>query len=118
MYHTDVVLKYSAKLLSHGMPLNVATVPGTVPATTSTIMNSTMSSTGKLSVPVFNASNVFTVSGRIRSMIEKKMSRLMPFPIPRSVICSPSHITNTPPDRERHEPAHLLLDHRADPARD
>src|SRR5438309_560540 len=30
MYHTDVVLKYSAKLLSHGMPLNVATVPGTM----------------------------------------------------------------------------------------
>src|SRR5438876_8460634 len=30
MYHTDVVLKYSAKLLSHGMPLKVATVPGTM----------------------------------------------------------------------------------------
>ena len=149
MYHTEVVLKYSAKLLSHGMPLNVATVPGTmisdcakmigitpallmrsgmnvfcpsrirprpitlrgiwtgirraatviatVPATTSTIIASTRSNTGKLSVPVFNASNVFTVSGRIRSTIEKKISRLMPFPMPRSVICSPSHITKTPP---------------------
>ena len=149
MYHTDVVLKYSANVLSQGTPLNVATVPGTmisdcakmigitpallmrsgmkvfcpsrmrprpitlrgiwtgirraatvmatVPATTSTMMNSTMSSTAKLSVPVFNASNVFTVSGRIRSMIEKKMSRLMPFPMPRSVICSPSHMTKTPP---------------------
>src|SRR6266487_3715288 len=135
MYQTDVVLKYSAKLLSQGMPLNVATVPGTmmsdcakmigitpallmrsgmnvfwpsrilprpitlrgictgmrraatviatVPATTSTHMISTIISTGKLSVPVFNASKVFTVSGRMRSMIEKKMSRLIPLPIPR-----------------------------------
>ena len=30
-------------------------------------------------------------------MIETAMSRLIPFPIPRSVICSPSHITNTAP---------------------
>src|SRR5438034_9283696 len=30
MYHIDVVLKYSAKFVSHAMPLNVATVPGTM----------------------------------------------------------------------------------------
>ena len=104
MYHTDVVLKISATPFSHGVPMNVATVPGTmisdwakmigitpeelmrsgmnvfcpsrmrprpmtlrgiwtgmrraatvtatVPATTSTIIASTTSSTGKLSVPV------------------------------------------------------------------
>ena len=149
MYHTDVVLKYSANVLSQGTPLNVATVPGTmmsdcakmigitpallmrsgmkvfcpsrilprpitlrgictgmrraatvmatVAATTSSIMINTMISTGKLRVPVFSASKVFTVSGRIRSMIEKKMSRLIPFPIPRSVICSPSHMMKMPP---------------------
>ena len=30
-------------------------------------------------------------------MIEKKMSRLIPLPMPRSVICSPSHMMNTAP---------------------
>ena len=30
-------------------------------------------------------------------MIEKKIISDMPLPTPRSVICSPSHITNTPP---------------------
>ena len=35
--------------------------------------------------------------GQKRSTIEKKMMRLAPFPTPRSVICSPSHITNTAP---------------------
>jgi len=30
-------------------------------------------------------------------MIEKKISKLAPLPIPRSVICSPSHITKMPP---------------------
>ena len=30
-------------------------------------------------------------------MIEKEISRLMPLPMPRSVICSPSHITKTAP---------------------
>ena len=74
-----------------------ATVTATVPATTSTIISSTMNSTGKLSVPVRSASTVRRPSGRMRSMIEKKIRRLMPLPMPRSVICSPSHITNTPP---------------------
>src|SRR3989449_2192701 len=37
------------------------------------------------------------VSGQMRSTIEKKIRRLAPLPMPRSVICSPSHITNTPP---------------------
>ena len=29
--------------------------------------------------------------------MEKVISRLMPLPMPRSVICSPSHITNIAP---------------------
>ena len=35
--------------------------------------------------------------GQIRSTIEKKISSEAPLPMPRSVICSPSHITNTAP---------------------
>ena len=53
--------------------------------------------TSSVVVPDLSASNVLTVSGRMRSTIEKKMSRLIPFPMPRSVICSPSHMTKTPP---------------------
>ena len=30
-------------------------------------------------------------------MIEKKISRLIPLPMPRSVICSPSHMTKIAP---------------------
>jgi len=74
-----------------------ATVMATVPATMRIIISRTMSNTGKLSVPVRSASTVRSDSGRMRSMIEKKISKLMPLPIPRSVICSPSHMTKTPP---------------------
>ncbi len=35
--------------------------------------------------------------GQRRSRIENVMSRLMPLPMPRSVICSPSHITKIAP---------------------
>jgi len=38
-----------------------------------------------------------SVPGHIRSRIDTVMRRLIPFPMPRSVICSPSHITNTAP---------------------
>ena len=37
------------------------------------------------------------VEGQTRSRIETAISRLMPLPMPRSVICSPSHMTNTAP---------------------
>ena len=40
---------------------------------------------------------ICTRPGHSRSRIEKVMSRLIPLPMPRSVICSPSHITNTAP---------------------
>jgi len=68
-----------------------------VPATTSTITTSTASSVGTLRLRACSASIVRIVSGQIRSTIEKKISRLAPLPMPRSVICSPNHITNTPP---------------------
>ena len=74
-----------------------ATVTATVPATTSTMIASTRRSTGKVRACACSASIVRMVSGQIRSTIEKKMRRLAPLPMPRSVICSPSHITNTPP---------------------
>ena len=76
-----------------------ATVTATVAPTTSTIIPSTTSSLGIVrSLPgVVTVSIVLRVSGQMRSTIEKKISRLMPFPMPRSVICSPSHMMNTPP---------------------
>ena len=74
-----------------------ATVTATVPATTSTMMSRTTRSTGSVSERARNASKVRNVSGQMRSTIEKKISRLAPLPMPRSVICSPSHMMNTPP---------------------
>ena len=74
-----------------------ATVTATVPATTSTMIASTSSRTGSVSERALSASNVRSVSGQIRSTIEKKIRRLAPLPMPRSVICSPSHMMNTPP---------------------
>ena len=74
-----------------------ATVTATVPATTSTMMPTTMMSTATVSEPARNASRVRRVSGQMRSTIEKKMSRLAPLPMPRSVICSPSHMMKMPP---------------------
>ena len=35
--------------------------------------------------------------GQMRSTIEKKIIKLAPLPMPRSVICSPSHITKIAP---------------------
>ena len=39
----------------------------------------------------------WSVPGHSRSRIENVMSRLIPLPMPRSVICSPSHITKMAP---------------------
>ena len=47
--------------------------------------------------PVLTKRNVWKIPGQMRSTIEKKIIKLAPFPSPRSVICSPSHITNTAP---------------------
>src|SRR6184192_4886878 len=62
-----------------------ATVTATVPATTSTMMPSTMKRTGTVSERARNASRVRSVSGQMRSTIEKKIKRLAPLPMPRSV---------------------------------
>ncbi len=76
-----------------------ATVTATVSATTATITPSTAMSLGivMLEPEVVSSSIVRMASGQMRSMIEKKISRLAPLPRPRSVICSPSHMTKTPP---------------------
>ena len=47
--------------------------------------------------PVLRYWKAEPMPGQIRSMIEKKIIKLAPFPMPRSVICSPSHITKTAP---------------------
>ena len=39
----------------------------------------------------------WSAPGQSRSRIEKVMSRLIPLPMPRSVICSPSHMTKMAP---------------------
>ena len=74
-----------------------ATVTATVPATTNTMTVSTISSFGNVRLRAWRASMVRIVSGQMRSTIEKKISRLAPLPMPRSVICSPNHMTKTPP---------------------
>ena len=71
----------------------IATTPPHTPMTTAT--SATMA---KIPIsPTIKASNVRATAAGNVSMMEKKISRLMPLPIPRSVICSPSHITKTAP---------------------
>ena len=48
-------------------------------------------------VPYISASIVFQILGAVVPSIEKKIRSEAPLPIPRSVICSPSHITNIAP---------------------
>ena len=50
-----------------------------------------------VSAPVRMYSGRFSVAGMMLSTIEKKISRLMPLPSPRSVICSPSHMMKMAP---------------------
>ncbi len=47
--------------------------------------------------PDFQNWTAFTIPGHNRSRIENVISRLIPLPMPRSVICSPSHITKMAP---------------------
>ncbi len=69
----------------------------TTPATTATM--TTRSSTTWITeiTPVVNASTVRAMAPGKPSMIEKKISSDAPLPMPRSVICSPSHITKIAP---------------------
>jgi len=74
-----------------------ATVMATVTHTTTSMMAASTISRGQSTAPVRRYSAVLPIAGHPPCTIEKKISRLIPFPRPRSVICSPSHITNTPP---------------------
>ena len=47
--------------------------------------------------PVETSWIVLQIAGMKRSTIEKKIISEAPLPRPRSVICSPSHMTNTAP---------------------
>ena len=47
--------------------------------------------------PVVYERERVTIAGQKRSTIEKKIIKHAPLPRPRSVICSPSHITNIAP---------------------
>jgi len=49
------------------------------------------------SVPTRSARNVLIRSAGNRATMPMKMMSEMPFPIPRSVICSPSHMMRTVP---------------------
>ncbi len=74
-----------------------ATVMATVTHTTTSMMIASTISRGQSTAPVLRYSMVFPIAGQPPCTIEKKIKRLIPLPRPRSVICSPSHITNTPP---------------------
>ena len=74
-----------------------AMVMATTPALTPMRTASSITTLKRLSSPRRNDSYVRPVAAGNESMMEKKIRRLMPFPIPRSVICSPSHITKTAP---------------------
>jgi hypothetical protein len=76
--------------------LRAAMVMAATPATTTTITRSMMTA-NQLITPVVTCSHVVTSAPGKPWMIEKKISSDMPLPMPRSVICSPSHITNTAP---------------------
>ncbi len=79
------------------MTLRAAIVTAMVPATTPTMtMPSTTSEKGPTAC-VFTKPRVLMIPGQNLSTIEKKMISDAPFPSPLSVICSPSHITNSAP---------------------
>ncbi len=74
-----------------------AMVMATTPATIPTITSSRMISFGMLITPDSVASQVRAMAVGKPSMMEKKISSDMPLPMPRSVICSPSHMMKIPP---------------------
>ena len=74
-----------------------ATVIATVNATTATMTSTRITRRNGDSAPVDRNPKVCTIAGQKRSMIEKKIMSDAPLPTPRSVICSPSHMTNIAP---------------------
>ena len=73
--------------------MSIDTTPPVTPTMTAT---STRRETTPIS-PTIMASQVRTTALGKPSIMEKKMRSDIPFPIPCSVICSPSHITKIPP---------------------
>ncbi len=74
-----------------------AIVIAIVPATTATMTKPSMiRENGPIACVVTNL-NVSRMPGQKRSTIEKKMMSEAPLPRPRSVICSPSHMTKIAP---------------------
>ena len=69
----------------------------TVAATTMIMITISTTSLSGASAPVVTKFSVWKMPGQIRSTIEKKIRRLAPLPMPRSVICSPSHMTKIAP---------------------
>ena len=65
-------------------------ITATAPTRNSTITNAE-------SEPVRPSSRSCTSAAGMRATMPVKMIRDMPFPTPRAVICSPSHIRNTVP---------------------
>ena len=74
-----------------------AIVTATTAATTPTMMMTSTSSENAPIAPVLTNLNVEKMPGQMRSTIEKKIIKLAPLPMPRSVICSPSHMTKIAP---------------------
>ena len=74
-----------------------ATVIAITPVTTPIMTVSNTSKLNSVIASMLNSSSVRNVPGMNPSMMEKKIMRLIPFPTPRSVIRSPSHITKMAP---------------------
>ena len=74
-----------------------AMVMATTAAMTATRMARNRTTPGPLTTPVRMNCSSWSAPGQSRSRIENVMSRLIPLPMPRSVICSPSHMTKMAP---------------------
>ena len=74
-----------------------AIVMATTAAMTATRMARNSSTPGALTTPLLMNWSRWMEPGQSRSRIEKVMRRLIPLPMPRSVICSPSHMTKMAP---------------------
>ena len=74
-----------------------AIVIATTAAITPTRMARNATAPSAVTTPVCTNWSSCSAPGQSRSRMEKVMSRLIPLPMPRSVICSPSHITKIAP---------------------
>ncbi len=74
-----------------------AIVMATTAAITSTRMPRNATAPNAVTTPDLTNWSSWSEPGQRRSRIENVMSRLIPLPMPRSVICSPSHMTKMAP---------------------